>query len=311
MTTLPSTSAPQSVLRALNQVTARLDRVLSGLSAYSDADRALRQLAHELTAACALSADVAVASVLLNQIAGRYAVRHCVDTAVIASVVAQGMGKPPGEVLIIAVAALTMNVGMMRQIETFQNRPSALTPDEREIVRRHPGESVALLRDAGVTDEDWLACVMHHHESDDGSGYPEGRHDGIASNAALIGLADRYCACVSARNYRRSMLPPTALETLRGDRSHHRDLARQFADQLGTCPPGTLARLANGDTGVVAGRGTDGVEMVHALRDADGMAISNVRNTLQHQHSITAALHEDEARLRFSMKSVWGSLATL
>ncbi|MDB5935689.1 MAG: metal-dependent phosphohydrolase, partial [Massilia sp.] len=126
MTTAHPTSAPPSVLRSLNLVTAQLDQLLSELSAYSDADRALRQVAHEVMAACALSPDVAIACVLLNQINGRYAVRHCVDTAIIACVVAHGMGKPAVEVLTIAAAALTMNVGMMRQIEAFQNRSSAL-----------------------------------------------------------------------------------------------------------------------------------------------------------------------------------------
>ncbi|MFC0133459.1 metal-dependent phosphohydrolase [Massilia eurypsychrophila] len=309
MTTANPPIAPVSVLRTLNLVTAQLDRVLSGLSAYSDADRALRQLAHELTAACALSADVVVASVLLNQIAGRYAVRHCVDTAVIACVVAQGMGRPPEEVLTIAAASLTMNVGMMRQIETFQNRPSALTPDEREIVRRHPSQSVALLREAGVTDEDWLVCVMHHHENDDGSGYPAVRpENAISANARLIGLADRYCACVSARNYRRSMLPPVTLDVLRRDAGNDPELTRHFLERMGRYPPGTLVKLANGDTGVVTGR--DAL-FVHALRDAEGAPLSIVRNAEGRMHEICAALHEDEARLRFSMKTVWGQLATL
>lgn len=309
MTILNSTSAPVSVLRTLNVVTAQLDQLLSGLSAYSDAERTLRQVAHEVMVVCALSPDVAVASVFLNQIAGRYAVRHCVDTAVIACVVAQGMGKPPVEVLTIAAAALTMNVGMMRQVETFQNRSSALTPDEREMVRRHPSESAELLRSAGVTDEDWLACVMHHHERDDGSGYPEGRLKGaIGANARLLGLADRYCACVSARNYRRSMLAPVALETLQRNGEYDPELTQKFTEQLGLYPPGTLVKLANGDTGVVTG--SDAL-FVHALRDAGGAPLSLVRNADGCTYKIIVALHEDEARLRFSMKTVWGSLAEL
>ncbi len=309
MTTAHPTSAPPSVLRSLNLVTAQLDQLLSGLSAYSDADRALRQVAHEVMAACALSPDVAIASVLLNQIAGRYAVRHCVDTAVIACVVARGMGKPAVEVLTIAAAALTMNVGLMRQIEAFQNRSSALTPDERAMVRRHPAESAELLRSAGVTDEDWLACVMHHHENDDGSGYPQGRLKGeTAANARLIGLADRYCACVSARNYRRSMPPPAALETLHGDGAHGSELTWQFREQLGAYPPGTIVRLANQDIAVVAGRAPP---LVHSLRDANGAPMSLVRSTNVPEFQIAAALHEDDAQVRFSMKTIWGTLALL
>jgi HD-GYP domain-containing protein (c-di-GMP phosphodiesterase class II) len=309
MTTAHPTSAPPSVLRSLNLVTARLDQLLPGLSAYSDAEPALRQAAHDVVAACALSPDVAIACVLLNQINGRYAVRHCVDTAVIACVVAQGMGKPQVEVLTIAAAALTMNVGMMRQIEAFQNRSSTLTPDEREMVRRHPTEGAQLLRIAGVTDEDWLAYVMHHHENDNGSGYPEGRLKGeIAGNSRLIGMADRYCACVSARNYRRSMLPPVALETLRRDGGYDPELVLQFSDRLGAYPPGTLVRLVNDDNGVVMSRGA---LLVHALRDIAGASISQIRSADRPEFNISKALHEDELRLRFGMETVWGHVASL
>lgn len=309
MTTATLPSASYSVLRSLNLVTSQLDALLAGLSAYSDADRALRQMAREVLAATTRSPDIAIAAVLLNQIAGRYAVRHCIDTAIVACVVARALGKPEMEVLTIAAAALTMNVGMMRQIESFHSKSSALSIDERAIVQRHPAESAEQLSCAGVSDEDWLACVLQHHENDDGSGYPEGRRkEEIVFNARLIGIADRYCACVSARNYRRSMLPPLALDKLRADGGYDGALIDQFCAQLGPYPPGTLVRLANGDTGVVAG---DGALEVHALRGADGVAISLARRTDEPGYAIETALHEDDARLRFRMNTVWGELAAL
>jgi HD-GYP domain-containing protein (c-di-GMP phosphodiesterase class II) len=211
----------------------------------------------------------------------------------------------------VAATALTMNVGMMRQIETFQTRTSALNDEERAMVRRHPAEGTDLLRSAGVSDEEWLTCVQQHHENHDGSGYPDGRQrDEIAFVAKLVGMADRYCACVSARNYRRSMLPPLALAKLCSDPGNAPELVRHFSRQLGEYPPGTLVRLANGETGVVSGR--DGkMVVVNALRDAGGAALTVVRRTDRPEHAIAAALHEDEARLRFSMKSVWGELAAL
>lgn len=300
-----------SVLRSLNQANNHLDHLLSGLGAYSDADIALRLIASELMDAVARAPDVAIACVLLNQVGGRYAVRHCVDSAVIACVTACAMGKSPLEVLTVVAAALTMNVGMMRQMELFQAKTAALSDGEREIVRRHPNAGAALLRNAGVGDEEWLACVLQHHENHDGSGYPEGRRENeITDTAKLVGMADRYCACVSARNYRRSMLPPLALGKLCADTGNDPDIARHFSEQFGDYPPGTLVRLTNGETGVVSGR--DGAAlMVHALRAADGTAMSAVRRTDHPGEAIGAALHEDEARLRFSMKLVWGDLAAL
>ncbi|HEU4375516.1 MAG TPA: HD domain-containing phosphohydrolase [Telluria sp.] len=309
MSTANIPSASHSVLRSLNRVNGELDGLLTGLSAYSDADRALRQMAHELAAATARAPDVAIAAVLLNQIAGRYAVRHCIDTAVVACLVARATDRSELDVLTVAAAALTMNVGMMRQIESFQSQASALTADERAMVQRHPAESAELLRRAGVSDEDWLTAVLQHHESDDGSGYPEGRRNGdIAVNARLIGMADRYCACVSARNYRRSMLPPLALGKLRADGGFDAALIDRFCVTLGAYPPGTLVRLANGETGVVA---SAGARIVHALRDGVGAPISSPRRTDEPGNAIATALHEDDARLRFRMQTVWGELAAL
>ena len=311
MTTSYMPIAPASVLHTLNLVSSQLEQLLTGLSAYSDANRALRLIAHEVSAATERAPEVAIACILLNQIAGRYAVRHCVDTAILACVLARAMGKPPLEVLTIAGAALTMNVGMMRQIENFQDKSSVLSSEERAMVLRHPGESAELLRLAGVSDEEWIVYVLQHHETDDGSGYPDGRRNGeIALNAKLIGLADRYCACVSARNYRRSMPPPLALSTLCAEAGYDPVLTAQFSEQLGAFPPGTLVRLANGETGGVASR--DGTALlVHALRDAGGKPLSVVRRSDQPGYAIDAALHEDEAHLRFSMKTVWGELAAL
>lgn len=309
MTTANIPTTSYSVLRSLNRVNSELDGLLTGLSAYSDADLALRQMAREVATATARAPDVAIAAVLLNQIAGRYAVRHCIDTAIVACVMSRAMDRSEADVLTVAAAALTMNVGMMRQIESFQTKSSALTGEERAMVQRHPAESAELLHCAGVSDEDWLAAVLQHHESDDGSGYPEGRRNGdIIVNARLIGIADRYCACVSARNYRRSMLPPLALDKLRADGGYDAALIERFCAELGAYPPGTLVRLANGETGVVAGR--DGL-LVHALRDGDGAPMSLTRRTDEPGNAIDAALHEDDARLRFRMNTVWGDLAAL
>jgi HD-GYP domain-containing protein (c-di-GMP phosphodiesterase class II) len=210
-----------------------------------------------------------------------------------------------------------MNAGMMPQMDGFLSKAGALTSEERAQVLRHPGESAALLRRAGVTDEEWIDCVLLHHERDDGSGYPEGRRaDRIPRSARLIGMADRYCACVSARNYRRSMLAPVALRAVCGEHELATDaeLAPHFVAQLGHYPPGTRVRLANGEIGVVSRRcDAQGAQVVHALRTAAGemLARPEPRQTGPMHHAIEEALHEDQVAIRFSMKHIWGELASL
>ncbi len=299
-----------SVLHTLNDLNKRLEHTLIGLRNHANADTELRTIAAELVAAVRRAPEVALGTVLLNQIAGPYGVRHCTESAVVVALLGAAMGKSDAELQLVAAAALTMNVGMVRQAEVFHGRDGALTSEERAMVRRHPHESVELLRWAGVNDEEWLNYVLLHHENSDGSGYPEGRMgDEIADNARLIALADRYCALVSARNYRRSLLPPEALERLA--REVDPELMQQFMQCIGAWPSGTLVRLQNGQTGVVVG-GVDAVK-VCLLRDEAGAMLAQPLHCLTSAdgYGLAEALHEDQAHLRFTMQQVWGELASL
>lgn len=306
-----------SILQNLNQINRRLERTLMNLRDQSSADSELRHIAQELIETVERDHDIVLAAIFLNQIAGAYAVRHCTEAAIVVCLIARAMQKSAPEVLVVTAAALTMNVGMVRQAELFQGRDGALSSEERAIVRRHPTDSVDMLRWAGINDDEWLDLVMLHHENDDGSGYPQGRlGNEISQNAKLIGLADRYCAFVSARNYRRSLLPPHALTKLAGDIEMPVDPAvvAHFNDQIGAYPPGTLVRLENGETGVVSRRqDAQGVLQVHALRAADGspLPLAEMRSTGEPGCAIAEALHEDTARVRFTMKHIWGELASL
>ena len=295
------------ILRTLNEAAADLDKLLTDLNVYSRAETSLRDLAVKVEQAAQRAPDIALATILLAQVGGRYAIRHCIDTAVLASLAARTFGLDEDSVVTVTAAALTMNVGMLREIDGLHARATVLDDAERARIRRHPVDGAELLRCAGVDDKDWIECVLQHHEAADGSGYPHGlRSDDIAASAALVGMADRYCACIGARNYRRSLLAPQALARLAEENAGHPELVRAFTSLLGAYPPGALVRLTDGCAAVVIGRDGPGLD-VQALRDAEGLTI----NALRRQADIVGALHEEEARLRFSMKSVWGELAAL
>ncbi|RJG14475.1 hypothetical protein [Massilia cavernae] len=87
-------------------------------------------------------------------------------------------------------------------------------------------------------------------------------------------------------------------------------MAQHLERQVGMYPPGTLVRLEDGETGVVSSR--EG-PLVHVLRSADGTPVAQplVRSAHQPGHAIDTAQHEDDARLRFSMRQVWGAAAAV
>ena len=305
------------VLRSLNQIDKRLERLFTALNGKNDTQSELQQIAQTLISAADANPDIALACILLNQICGNYAVRHCIETAILAVLVARAMGKSARERECIACAALTMNLGMLRHQEQLQQR-HALSHEEAQMIRRHPEESANLLRNAGVEDGDWLGFVLAHHESDDGNGYPLGKcGDDIPQGAKIIALADRYCAFVSARNYRKSMLPDKALQEA-FDNPQQKvapELASVFIEQLGAFPPGSYVRLRNGEIGVVSQRPQGGhASIVHVLISASGVPLLPdpvAREADGPMFQIQEALHEDDAAIRFGMKQIWGAQAAL
>lgn len=307
-----------SVLHQLNDANRRLERLLLDLHANNDAERDLRDIAARVVAATEQNPDIALACVFLNQIGGSHAVRHSTETAVVATLIAQGLQAGPQTTLRVVAAALTMNASMLHQHDSFQSRRTALTREEIELMRRHPADSAELLKCAGIKDEAWLACVMLHHQHDSGD------EDGgvVNRDARLIGLADRYCARVSARNYRCSLLPDHALHhALREAREPvDIELAAQLALQVGAYPPGSLVRLENGERGVMVTRREQGGAgaLASVLIGADGKPLAAdtapfaaLRRTDAPGWSIAEALHENQLPVRFSMRHVWGEQACL
>lgn len=305
-----------SVVHKINQARSTLRTLSFNIATESDAYNRLIALAKDVAVATFLDPDIALGCILLNQ-EESYASRHCVDTAVVALLVARALKKSPDEMILLTAAALTMNVSMMRQQEKLQERSEALSPAEQAFIQNHPLESVNILRSIGVDDEDWLAWVLHHHENEDGSGYPNKTSSAVTpTNAKIISIADRYCARVCARSYRKSLLPNAALRDILigGKNTLDPMLVMLFIRELGTYPIGTFVRLENGEIGVVTSKGaTTTTPYVHALIGPRGapLAMSIKRDTQKSLMAIREVLHRDQVPVRFTMRQLWGEMASL
>jgi hypothetical protein len=280
----PRPAPPPSVLRALNAVQQRL------VDAQRDAERDsghLRAAARELLHAVDLSGDVALACVLRNQVAGSYAMRHSIETAVVAALVGGRLHMAPARLLSLAAAALALQA-TGRHDDSDDAREAA-----RALYCTRGGES------------DWFACLLLDHAPESQAG------DALDGAAPLLRMADRYCAGVSPRNYRRALLPGDALARAL-EMAPHADMAAAFRDEIGPCPPGTVVLLAGGERGIVAHRDGDRPHVL-CLRDAAGRAftVPLPRRVGEDGCAIAAALGDEDGDLPVSMKQVWGPLASL
>lgn len=255
-----------------------LDGALEALAAGGTAaDRALgtlRDAGAELQRLCALDADAMLAVPLMLE-GGRYGTRHAIAAAVVLELMLARRGTPPANRRTATLAALTMNVGMLALQEALYARAGPLDTAQREGVLAHPGTGVALLRAAGVDDPLWLAVVGQHHEHADGSGYPARIAAGaLREEAQTLMVAERWCAMVAPRAYRRGAPPDQALRLLRARLGGEADpaIAGLLAEAVGPLPPGTAVRLASGELGLVYRRTRDpATPIVLAFRSATGM----------------------------------------
>ena len=97
--------------------------------------------------------------------------------------------------------ALLHDIGKIGIPDTILTKPDKLTPEERQLIMRHPTIGGEILKDftslEGISDG-----ARYHHERYDGTGYNEGlKGEEIPFFARIICVADSYDAMASVRYY--------------------------------------------------------------------------------------------------------------
>jgi HD-GYP domain-containing protein (c-di-GMP phosphodiesterase class II) len=248
---------------------------------------------------------------------GSYAVRHCVDTAILAMIVAKTMNKSEQEIQDIAAAALTMNISMIELQDKLQLQKLAISDADKAAIHNHPIAAIDALYEAGIEDTDWLMYVLLHHEHEDGTGYPVGNlKSEIPQNAKILTLADGFCARISSRGYRKSTLPSTALRNIFIENGARVDatLGAYFIKVLGLYPPGTFVQLQNKEIAIISYRGaTHSNCMAHSLVKPNGelFVAPMKRDTSVDPYKIAEAMLPIDASVHVNLQLIWGPLATL
>jgi putative nucleotidyltransferase with HDIG domain len=128
--------------------------------------------------------------------------RHCLAVAGLAAAFAQDLGLNDSDSHRLTKGALLHDIGKAQVPIAILNKPAPLTPEERQIMDRHPAFGHAMLCREGY-DAMTLAVVRSHHEYLDGSGYPDGlRAAEIPDLVRLITICDIYAALMEARPYK-------------------------------------------------------------------------------------------------------------
>jgi putative nucleotidyltransferase with HDIG domain len=142
---------------------------------------------------------------------------HVTNVTAYAVLLAKELGTfAPDDVQRIAVAALLHDIGKRRVPAEILNKPAKLTPQEREIVERHPRDGYTDLCEFENVSETQRLVAYQHHERIDGRGYPVRiDRDEIHPWAKLMAVVDVFEALTGERPYRTPMSITDALDYLR------------------------------------------------------------------------------------------------
>jgi putative nucleotidyltransferase with HDIG domain len=120
---------------------------------------------------------------------------------------------------LLELCARVRDVGMLGLPDTVVLASGPFSPEQWELITRHPALGADLLR--GIAGTAPLAEVVRaHHERWDGAGYPDGLHgDAIPLLSRVIATADAFVALASDRPYRDAASADIALDHISQQRS--------------------------------------------------------------------------------------------
>jgi hypothetical protein len=240
-----------------------------------------------------------------------YPLRHSIHCSILVLMTSRQLGWPAAKCASLGCAALTMNLTMLELQASMAEQDTLPTKKQLEQIRAHPDAVVAMLRAAGIDDEEWLGAVAAHHEHRGGGGYPLGQSE-VSDAAQVLRAADVYMSKISPRAKRPPMVPQTAIRQL-FQQNPGDPLAMAIIKTLGIHPPGSLVKLDSGEIGVAIRRPAAGTHpLVATLSDRTGRPSGDThrRDTAQPGFGVEGPLLDTTAFPRILPERVYGLISS-
>ncbi|NDV20497.1 HD domain-containing protein [Pseudodesulfovibrio sp. JC047] len=142
---------------------------------------------------------------------------HCMQVFIYSVALFQTYEMSDHEVFEFGLGALLHDVGKAKIPKRILNKRGPLTQAEREIIKEHPVHGVSMCAHLPMT-QNTINCILFHHETLDGKGYPAGiRGDNVPMPVRIITLTDIYDALTTNRPYAEAMQPYEALSLIRNE----------------------------------------------------------------------------------------------
>ena len=139
---------------------------------------------------------------------------HCERLSRFSANLGERIGLPAEEITALRRAGIVHDIGKVAVPDAILLKPGPLTEDKWKIMREHPvvGESICSpLKSFKLV----LKIIRHHHEKQDGTGYPDRlKGEEVPIGARVLQLTDVYDALTTSRPYKGPLSNEQALKVM-------------------------------------------------------------------------------------------------
>jgi putative two-component system response regulator len=176
---------------------------------------------------------------------------HCHRLANYATALGRRLGLEDEQLHALHRGGFLHDIGMLAIPDAVLLKAGPLAPEEFELVKSHTVIGDALCRSLHSL-QPVGPIVRHHHERQDGSGYPDGLSgDAIPLVAQIMAVVDQYDAVTTRRPYQEAKPIEESIEMLRQDVRYgwkQHDLVEEFVGVIlsGSLETFTESRVRHG-----------------------------------------------------------------
>lgn len=236
----------------LNTAKSMMDNIRQGINFDM---KSAEPMVEEILSSLDRNSDALFSLVKLRQ-TDDYTYTHCVNSSVLVSMFARGLGITGNTLYGIGLGGLFHDVGKALVPSRILHAPRRLSDQEMAIMKRHPILGYEyLVDDYHSAPAEILQTVLEHHEQYTGNGYPHQLSgDEISLAGRLSAVVDVFDALSSRRVYKEAMPLSKALSILYSmrEKEFFPGMVERFIRLLGVYPIGSAVELEDGTKAVVS-----------------------------------------------------------
>ncbi len=143
-----------------------------------------------------------------------YTAGHTRRVTEYAVMLGKAMGISSQDLVVLKRAAQFHDIGKLVIDLSCIQKPGKLTEEEWILIKKHPSVGANIIKPLVFMERE-VFIIRHHHEREDGKGYPDGlKGKDLNELTKILIVVDSYDAMTSRRNYRRNLNMEEAVSEL-------------------------------------------------------------------------------------------------